>query len=130
MNNEIEEILDYISDRIIKKEKWNKVRDYITNLQQENNNLKTSLDESQEVVIDLQQEKEHLDKVNCHLRKKINNDIYKSRIEKTIEYIENNDFGIITFSDRDINGNLVTKIEKGYVKKDELLNILNGRSDE
>ena len=50
------------------------------------------------------------------------------KIDKAIEYIENNDFGIITFSDRDINGNIVRKIEKGYVKKDELLDILNGRS--
>ena len=48
--------------------------DYITNLQQENNNLKTSLDESQEVVNDLQQENQKL----------------KSRIEKAIEYIKVN----------------------------------------
>ena len=67
-------------------------------------------------------------------RQKLKSYLYKIEkqkqiIEKAVEYIENNDFGIITFSDRDINGNLVTKIEKGYVKKDELLNILNGKSD-
>ena len=68
MNDEIKEILDYIDDKIIPNEKWNEVKDYITNLQEEN---------------------KHLDKVNCQLRKKINNDIYKSRNDKAVEYIEN-----------------------------------------
>ena len=36
MNKEIKEILDYISDRIIPNEKWEAVKDYITNLNQEN----------------------------------------------------------------------------------------------
>lgn len=31
---EIKEILDYIDDRIIPNEKWDKIKDYITNLQQ------------------------------------------------------------------------------------------------
>ena len=43
------------------------IKDYITNLQEEN---------------------EHLDKVNCILRKNINNNVYKSRVEKAVEYIK------------------------------------------
>ena len=75
MKDEIKEILD----------RWNKVcngellstdmtldemimfRDYITNLREKN---------------------KHLDEINCHLRKKINNDIYKQRNKKAIEYIK------------------------------------------
>lgn len=34
MTEEIEEILNYIDDRIIPNEKWDKIKDYITNLQQ------------------------------------------------------------------------------------------------
>lgn len=43
-------------------------------------------------ITNLQEENKHLDKVNCHLRKKINNDIYKSRIDKAIEYVKSNEF--------------------------------------
>ena len=43
MNETINEILDYISDRVIQKEKWNKVKDYITNLQQENKEANDSI---------------------------------------------------------------------------------------
>ena len=39
MNKEIKEILDYINDRIIPNEKWEAVKDYITNLEQENERL-------------------------------------------------------------------------------------------
>ena len=38
-------------------------------------------------ITNLQEENKHLDEVNCHLRKKINNDIYKSRIDKAVDYI-------------------------------------------
>ncbi len=73
MNNELKKIIKEIECyqnedmcMIMLSQKENKaLLDYITNLQQENNNLKTSLDESQEVVNDLQQ-----------------------RIEKAVEYIK------------------------------------------
>ena len=39
MKDEIKEILEYIDDRVIPNEKWNVVKDYITNLQQENERL-------------------------------------------------------------------------------------------
>lgn len=88
MNNELEELLDYISDRVIGKEKWNKVRDYMTNLQQENNNLKTSLDESQEVVIELQQEnKDNEQLIETQLR---GLEKQKQIIDKAIEYLKGN----------------------------------------
>lgn len=44
---------------------------------------------------------------------------YKSRIEKAVEYIENEDIDVCTIKYNDI-----------YDTKQELLNILNGRSDE
>ena len=80
-------------------------------------------------VIRLKEENEKIRKQNMYEHKYCSDmeDKYiveKSKNDKAIEYVENNDFGIVTFSDRDINGNLVRKIEKGYVKKDDLLNIL------
>lgn len=67
MKNELEELLD--NPRIIMLSFGNfillddyvKLKDYITNLQQENNNLKISLDESQEVANDLEQENKKLE---------------------------------------------------------------------
>ena len=89
MNNEIKEInikmpgqiLDYVDT----KEHLLELFNYITNLQEEN---------------------EHLDKVNCQLRKKINNDIYKQRIDKAIEWVKKNMYY--------------------FPRPDELLNILRG----
>ena len=75
MTNEIKEIIEALKPHndIVKEypltlsiEEQKILLDYITNLQEEN---------------------EHLDKVNCQLRKKINNDIYKQRIDKTLDYI-------------------------------------------
>ena len=69
MNNEIKEILEFKENADYKRLSVDEItilEDYITNLQEEN---------------------EHLDKVNCHLRKKINNDIYKSRNEKAINEV-------------------------------------------
>jgi len=82
MSDEIKEILDKLKDennyqvdcndgsafKELFANEINLLLDYITNLQEEIT---------------------HLDKVNCHLRKKINNDIYKSRIEKAAEYMQN-----------------------------------------
>lgn len=57
---EIKEILDYIDDRVIPNEKWNKVKDYITNLQ-----------EKLDFMID-------------------KNDKKQCKIDKAIKFIENN----------------------------------------
>lgn len=74
-----------------------KLENKITNLQKERNNLKTSLDESSEIVGELEKENnilkenaEHNDKVVDKV--KWNEMIYKGRIEKAIEYIEENEF--------------------------------------
>ena len=97
MKDDIKEILeDYGCIPRVKK-----LGDYITNLQEEN---------------------QHLDKVNCQLRKKINNDIYKSRIEKAVDYIKKDWYELNT---RDIEHciNLCKDI------RIDLLNILQGEDD-
>lgn len=101
MTEEIKEILDYIDDRIIPNEKWDKIKDYITNLQQQKsdickNRLAIAIERDR-----LQQENETLkEKINtlksnfeteiddCEDYKKWYRD-YKSRCEKAIEYIKN-----------------------------------------
>lgn len=67
-------------------------------------------------ITNLQEENKHLDKVNCQLRKKINNDVYKSRIDKAIEHIIicNSKVGLNYISD------LATK---------EILQILQGKDN-
>ena len=80
MNNEIKEILEQLKQHIsiVSIEDEDLLLDYITNLQEENI---------------------HLDKVNCQLRKKINNDTYKSRNEKAIEYCNKEIGNIIAYFD-------------------------------
>lgn len=57
--DEIKEILDYISDRIIPNEKWNKVRDYITYLQEENQRLEEN---NQNMQVEMARSWERIDK--------------------------------------------------------------------
>lgn len=78
MTNEINNLLDYLKDKNIYVEEHNYCY------------KRLSLEECGTIsnyITDLQEENEHLDKVNCQLRKKINNDIYKQRIDKAIKYI-------------------------------------------
>lgn len=80
-------------------------------------------------ITNLQKENKHLDKVNCKLRKKINNDVYKSRNEKAVEYIK------IYRSYESIDGTdyLKGKNEIGSLsltQVDYLLNILQGGDEE
>lgn len=111
MNDEIKEILDYISDSVIKKEKWNKVKDYITNLQQENERLKQP-----KIFIDTQDMEERYGEelYKEYLEKQVKD--YKSRIEKATEYMNN------TFD--------ITSIKDMFDIMNKLEDILNGRSDE
>lgn len=107
MNNEIKEILNEMKDicnvwvkvggdmKSYNQDQMHCIYDYITNLQQENNNLKTSLDESQEVVIDLQQENERLKEENKDNEQLIETQLrglekQKQIIEKAVEYIKEN----------------------------------------
>ena len=50
MNDEIKEILEEIDNKIIPNEHWNKIKYYITNLQNENERLKTALNGSKETT--------------------------------------------------------------------------------
>lgn len=97
MKEEIKEILDYIDDRIIPNEKWDKVKEYITNLAKENEILK-------ENAI-------HNDKVVDHA--KWEEILYKSRNEKAIELIHK------AMAEADITGN-------GTLNLNELEKILKG----
>ena len=107
--NEIKNEACYTNDELILTfSEGNSLLNYITNLQKEN---------------------EHLDKVNCKLRKKINNDVYKSRNEKAVEYIK------IYRSYESIDGTdyLKGKNEIGSLsltQVDYLLNILQGGDEE
>jgi hypothetical protein len=100
MNDEIKEILDYISDRVIEKEKWNKVKDYIINLQEEL--------EYKELW-----------------RKE-----YKQRIDKAIEYIEN-EMPYLEEPDEEIeriDGSIYMTMKE--YDKNIILNILQNGSEE
>ena len=68
----LEEILEEIDNKIIPNEHWNKIKDYITNLQEENEDLKDRL------------------KVMEHFKNSLleENEDYKSRCEKAIEFIK------------------------------------------
>lgn len=157
MNNEIKEILQDLKNTGYKKLAKNieNIIDYITNLkhtedlynqllkdydelQQENNNLKTSLDESQEVVIDLQQENERLRKKlaikklfkkykvqtpeNFEIRKIFE---LQRRIEKAIEYMKKHieKCNIDGYEGKFDNFDIFTKPQK-------LIDILNGEDNE
>lgn len=79
MNNEIKEILDFKENADYKKLSCDEIkvlRDYITNLQQENERLKQN-------NMSYQEEMARTWKIT---------DDYKSRIEKAVEYIENDTF--------------------------------------
>ena len=89
----------------------------IERLRKENENLKTSLDESQEVVVDLKREIKELEEEANKLTELWNKEVDKRR--KATEYI--NYFGTTP----EENDNTVCR----HILK-SLLNILNGRSDE
>ena len=97
MKDEIKEILYELNDIFQLSELEQQVKDieklldYITNLQTIEQQYSAILSENAELenkITNLQEENIHLDKVNCHLRKKINNETYKSRNEKAIEDID------------------------------------------
>lgn len=101
MNKEIKEIIDYIDDRVIPNEKWEKIKDYITNLQEEIQNLK-------DFNKKLQATKDRLDKYDKENQMKI---------DKAIEYIKENS----AFLEND---------EYEVFNKKELLDILQGSDKE
>ena len=89
MNDEIKEKLDNLRIYAGREENGfiSDIEDYITNLQEKFNDVVNKYEELITKYSKLQEENKHLDEVNCKLRKNINNNIYKSRIDKAIEYI-------------------------------------------
>jgi len=150
MTEEIKEILDYIDDRIIPNEKWDKIKDYITKLQQnldkandiikkdrqfykcrmgeyvelkkENEFLKLNNPEMNiehfRIVKENKRKIDNLRKENEKLKENLCKNIvyerwyihYKSRFEKTIEYIN---FVINHYKEQ-----LETPIEDTYFNSD------------
>ena len=91
-----------------------KLLDYITNLQKENERLKTKTKEQSLLLIDYQDMEQKLED-------------YKSRIEKAVEYI-NKKWEEHTYYER--NENHLGFCEFSEFEKTDLLDILNGRSVE
>ena len=105
MNNEIKEILDFKENADYKRLSCDEIailKDYITNLQEINNNLKEDF-------------KRHIDRINE----------LKQRIEKTVEYIEKNRKVYKLGVNQEID-------EFDYISTNpqDIIDILNGRSDE
>ena len=141
MNDEIKEILDYLTKFINDKEEITKygceisvkqakqLLDYITNLQQENERLKSELECYENGVYfsskvdELERENERL-KIQVSAREELY-EYSQSRIEKAVEYIKKHieKCNIDGYEGKFDNFDIFTKPQK-------LLNILNGRSDE
>ena len=101
MNDEIKEFNEELYVEMLEN---GELYDYIINLQKENERLKTKTKEQSLLLIDYQD-----------MEQKLEN--YKSRIEKAVEYIKEHEY--------DIRNNFDC-----YVKGSDLLNILNGRSED
>ena len=112
MNNEIKEILDFKENADYKKLSCDEIailRDYITNLQQENERL------NQDFI--------YYQRYGADMLHKNNN--LEDRIEKAVEYIKEH-----TFQEEIGFDNKKGEIHYGYFvecKAKELLNILNGK---
>lgn len=133
MNNEIKEILNYLAflEDIDTQKKVKKVADYITNLEECHKNMFDINLENDKLIWDLQNEneklKDTLNKIMASDGEKTTpvldlikeKEDYKSRSQKAIEYINEHE----------------TRYNNNYYFEDftstnELLDILNGRSDE
>lgn len=154
MNNEIKEILDELEnyyDRDITLDEIKLIRDYITNLQEERNNMACLVNELQEDKEDLQEEKIQLEgkikqlEHNCkqasdscrqhrlasknHIRrlkrreKQIN--LYKSRCEKANKFIDEEPLFEDPFGEGEHT--FLGDVNVKYNKK--LKSILNGGDD-
>ena len=135
MNNEIKEMTKVLKS--LGNKQASELYNYITNLQQENEKniemLNDIIKEQDMKLNDLQQEKDYYFKKNNELSTlntllRSDRDNYKSRIEKAVEYIEKYSRQEEMWFD-----NKKGELHQDYFvvcKTNELLNILNGRSDE
>lgn len=98
-----EQILDYVDTMEHLLELYN----YITNLQQENEHLRSDLNTLKNTIIEVNSLFNHLTKKDLD---------YKSRCEKAVEYMNN------TFN--------ITGVKDMFDIMNKLEDILNGRSDE
>ena len=120
MNNEIMKIITLgdIFKNLETEEKAFKFKDYITNLQNENQRLNTNLSELQNAIDNIAELVDVPEGMSVEgVYDKIKD--YKSRCEKAIEYINKNiliNFGKVGFKTDTVAGIVV----------DNLLNILNG----
>jgi len=132
MNDEIKEILSFSCNADYKRLSCDEIkvlRDYITNLQQENERLKkqNELLKDQNINEILKKDLEICAKQYKKSDEKLEK--YKSRIEKAVEFIENNSL-YDEILDYDYEENPYISYTTDEYVKDNLLNILNGRSDE
>ena len=92
MTEEIKEILDYIDDKIIQNEKWDKIKDYITNLQQElekaNDTIKELRDNKALELVKISINSQYINTQNENIRLKEELEDYKSRCEKANKWVD------------------------------------------
>ncbi len=85
MTEEIKEILDYIDDRIIPNEKWDKIKDYITNLQQElqkaNDTIKELRDNNALDLVKISINSQYINTQNENIRLRQENETLKAKLE-------------------------------------------------
>ena len=85
MPEEIKEILDYIDDRIIPNEKWDKIKDYITNLQQElqkaNDTIKELRDNNALDLVKISINSQYINTQNENIRLRQENETLKAKLE-------------------------------------------------
>lgn len=112
MNNEIKEFNEELYVEMLEN---GELYDYITNLQKENERLKTKTKEQSLLLIDYQDMEQKLED-------------YKSRIEKAVEYIENTPLYETTY-DYNIEEELEIQNVSDETASNKLLDILNGKSD-
>ena len=127
MNNEIKEMLElhikHQIDLLPKNQKT--VLDYITNLQQLNLSLAKENEQEKQFIKDCGFENGQqlvLDYIGIRQEK----EDYKSRIEKAVEYIKNNNL-YDEILDYDYEENPYVSYTTDEYVKDNLLNILNGK---
>lgn len=146
MNNEIKELIEELKDSygiaMPKQEYFGYIKgieDYIINLQEQLHQASLDIQELTERDIEcpswcdkltnLQQKVKHYEETQTFgdYVKEVNLLVdYKTRIEKAVEYITNTED--MCYYGKCNDGDLLIEVEEDF--KNDLLNILNGRSDE